>query len=86
MNRAIVITERADEHLVWHEHRIFIKPMPAFLLCHSFWETHLCSDRDLHASACGSKLPTESRVISYHQPGQYDLDTPREAHTVSNFA
>ncbi|XXH04072.1 hypothetical protein Hte_010483 [Hypoxylon texense] len=56
MNRAIVITERADEHLVWHEHRIFIKPMPAFLLCHGFWETHLCFDRTLHASACGMLL------------------------------
>ncbi|KAI1778486.1 hypothetical protein F4818DRAFT_302822 [Hypoxylon cercidicola] len=56
MNRAIVVTERADEHLVWHEHRIFIKPVPAFLLCHGFWETHLCGDRGLHASACGMLL------------------------------
>ncbi|KAI0179414.1 hypothetical protein GGR52DRAFT_536075 [Hypoxylon sp. FL1284] len=56
MNRNILVTERADEHLVWHEHRIFIKPLPAFLLCHDFWEKHLCSDRDLHASACGMLL------------------------------
>ncbi|KAI1767126.1 hypothetical protein GGR53DRAFT_143995 [Hypoxylon sp. FL1150] len=56
MNRTIVVTERADEHLVWHEHRFFVKPMPAFLLCHKFWEEHICSDRGLHASACGMLL------------------------------
>lgn len=64
MNRTIVVTERADEHLVWHEHRFFVKPMPAFLLCHSFWEKHLCSDRSLHASACGSKLISSSYAFN----------------------
>ncbi|KAI1394449.1 uncharacterized protein F4822DRAFT_388232 [Hypoxylon trugodes] len=56
VNRAVVVTERADEHLVWHEHRIFIKPLPAFLLCHAFWEEHLCTNPILHASACGFLL------------------------------
>ncbi|KAI1371117.1 hypothetical protein F4677DRAFT_318565 [Hypoxylon crocopeplum] len=56
MNRAIVVTERAGEHLVWHEHRIFVKPLPAFLLCYAFWETYLCGNRNLHASACGLLL------------------------------
>ncbi|KAI1140022.1 hypothetical protein F5Y05DRAFT_303946 [Hypoxylon sp. FL0543] len=56
MNRAVVVTERADEHLVWHENRVFVKPLPAFLLSHDFWEAHLCSDKHLHASACGMLL------------------------------
>ncbi|KAI0383401.1 hypothetical protein F5Y04DRAFT_251217 [Hypomontagnella monticulosa] len=56
MKRTLVATERADEHLVWHEHRIFIKPLPEFLLCHAFWEAHLCTDHRLHASACGLLL------------------------------
>ncbi|KAI1443598.1 hypothetical protein F5Y02DRAFT_392890 [Annulohypoxylon stygium] len=58
MDRAIVKTERADEHLVWHEHRIFVKPLPRFLLNHAFWEKHLCSadDASLHASARGMLL------------------------------
>ncbi|KAI1211485.1 uncharacterized protein F4807DRAFT_417814 [Annulohypoxylon truncatum] len=63
MNRAVVVTERADEHLVWHEHRIFVKPLPAFLLSHGFWTAHLCggggNGRDgagLHASARGMLL------------------------------
>lgn len=32
LQRDIVVTERADEHLVWHEQRIFVKPLPAALL------------------------------------------------------
>ncbi|KAI1451811.1 hypothetical protein F4805DRAFT_71039 [Annulohypoxylon moriforme] len=58
MNRAIIVTERADEHLVWHEHRIFVKPLPSFLLSHEFWKAHLCDARDaaLHASARGMLL------------------------------
>ncbi|KAI2465413.1 hypothetical protein F4781DRAFT_424825 [Annulohypoxylon bovei var. microspora] len=60
LNRAVVVTERADEHLVWHEHRIFVKPLPAFLLSHEFWAAHLCgpgdADAALHASARGLLL------------------------------
>ncbi|KAI1078376.1 hypothetical protein F5B20DRAFT_226861 [Whalleya microplaca] len=56
MNRTIVLTERPDEHLVWHENRIFIKPLPEFLLCHEFWETYLCANPALHASACSMLL------------------------------
>lgn len=62
MNRAIAITERPDEHLVWHDGCIFIKPLPDFLLCHAFWEKHLCrgagDDHDpaLYPSAVGLLL------------------------------
>lgn len=39
LQRDIVVTERADEHLVWHEQRIFVKPLPAALLDPEVW-TH----------------------------------------------
>jgi hypothetical protein len=39
--REIVVTEDARLHLVWINDRIFIKPIPRYLLSHTFWETYL---------------------------------------------
>lgn len=42
--RNIIITEEPRLHLVWIYNRIFIKPLPRYLLCHIFWEKYLDSD------------------------------------------
>jgi hypothetical protein len=39
--REIVVTEDARLHLVWIHDRIFIKPVPRYLLSHVFWEAYL---------------------------------------------
>ena len=39
--REIVLTENPELHLVWADGRIFIKPIPRYLLSHAFWITHL---------------------------------------------
>ncbi|KAI6777607.1 uncharacterized protein J7T54_002871 [Emericellopsis cladophorae] len=41
LNREIVITERLDQHLVWGDGRILVKPLPRFLLEPRFWVEHL---------------------------------------------
>lgn len=41
LGREVVITERTDLHLVWDKSRIFIKPIPRFLLDSDFWRDHL---------------------------------------------
>ncbi|KAI1146835.1 hypothetical protein F4825DRAFT_472117 [Nemania diffusa] len=41
--REIVITERPGLHLVWHYNRVFIKPLPKYLLSHAFWDFYLIS-------------------------------------------
>jgi hypothetical protein len=41
--RSIVVTEDPRLHLVWYYDRIFIKPIPRYLLSHSFWQRFLCS-------------------------------------------
>lgn len=56
MGRKIYITERPDEHLVWHRTKLLLKPLPEFLLCHMFWEEHLCSGVALYRSAAGLLL------------------------------
>lgn len=56
MDRDITVTEQVDLHLVWAHSKIFIKPLPAYLLDIAFWEEYLCSDKELHESACGFLL------------------------------
>jgi hypothetical protein len=56
MNRTVCVTESPDEHLVWEESRIFIKPLPEFLLSYDFWQDELCAGEELHESACGLLL------------------------------
>ena len=51
-----MITEDPDEHLVWFEAQIFIKPLPDFLLDYDYLNDNLCSDQELYKSACGLLL------------------------------
>lgn len=53
LRREIVIAEELDLHLVWAKSRIFIKPLPDFLLNYDFWETNISCDPQLHRAACG---------------------------------
>jgi hypothetical protein len=41
--REIVVTEDPRLHLVWNHDRIFIKPIPRYLLSHAFWRMFLLS-------------------------------------------
>ncbi len=56
IGREITITEQADLHLVWQESRIYLKPMPGFLLDFGFWKNNLCRDEALYQSASGFLL------------------------------
>lgn len=40
-DRQVVITENADLHLVWVDDKIFIKPLPPYLLSYAFWAMFL---------------------------------------------
>ncbi|KAF2867481.1 hypothetical protein BDV95DRAFT_503009 [Massariosphaeria phaeospora] len=54
--REIVIAEQADLHLVWSPSRIFIKPLPRYLLSPKFWKTDICPHDDLYRTALGFLL------------------------------
>jgi hypothetical protein len=56
IGRAIIVTESADLHLLWKGNRIYIKPLPEYLLSHAEWEKTIISDRDLHELATGFLL------------------------------
>lgn len=64
LQRAIDVTEDPNEHLVWYDHRILIKPLPEYLLDYDFWADELCRDNGLHASACGLLLSYSWLIVS----------------------
>ncbi|ORY13428.1 hypothetical protein BCR34DRAFT_672976 [Clohesyomyces aquaticus] len=39
--REIILTEEPRLHLVWLHNRVFIKPLPRYLLSYTFWEQYL---------------------------------------------
>ena len=56
LGRQVVVTEQADLHLVWLKSRIFIKPLPRFLLNSEHWLRYMCRDQALAKSARGFLL------------------------------
>jgi hypothetical protein len=40
-NRTIIISEEPKLHLIWHYDRIFVKPLPKYLLSYDFWDRFL---------------------------------------------
>jgi hypothetical protein len=44
--REIIVTEEPRLHLVWIHDRIFVKPIPRYLLSQAFWETCLDESSD----------------------------------------
>lgn len=59
--RDIVITEDPRLHLVWYHDRIFIKPLPKYLLSHYFWEKYLCIDGD----SAPEQITLQKAVLGY---------------------
>jgi hypothetical protein len=74
IGRSILITEDPDEHLVWFENHIFVKPLPGFLFDWGYWNDNLCSDHELHQSAC-SLLLSYAWLVRHKS----DLEVAKEA-------
>ncbi|KAI1638618.1 hypothetical protein F4809DRAFT_649096 [Biscogniauxia mediterranea] len=53
ISRNIAITENPDLHLVWSGNRIFLKPLPAWLLAPGVWDAHIAADAEMAACARG---------------------------------
>lgn len=78
-NRKLVITERADYHLLWQSDTLYIMPLPTYLLDHSVWLSHLCQDRTLFELAQGMLLTYIWLVRT-----ESDLDIAHDAGLLSN--
>ena len=78
LRREIVIAEELDLHLVWAKSRIFIKPLPDFLLNYDFWEDYICCDPELYRAACGL-LYSYCGLIRFG----HDLQVAQDCHLVN---
>ena len=78
LRREIVIAEELDLHLVWAKSRIFIKPLPDFLLNYEFWEAYISCEPQLHRAACGL-LYSYCGLIRFG----HDLQVAQEYHLVN---
>ncbi|KAF5691292.1 hypothetical protein FGLOB1_14598 [Fusarium globosum] len=67
-SREIILNENACMHLVWDvSRRIFLKPLPRYLLSHKFWQNNLATDHEFYKSAFGF-------MLSYAALIQYESD------------
>ncbi|KAI8625365.1 hypothetical protein F5Y19DRAFT_450464 [Xylariaceae sp. FL1651] len=64
ISREITVTERPELHLVWSNKRIFLKPLPSWLLDPDFWASHLLHDASLARCARGF-LFSYTALIAY---------------------
>lgn len=61
LNREIFVTERMDMHLVWTTGRIFLKPIPRFLLEPCFWKNYLSCDKTCKSmQGCSKECKSQS--------------------------
>lgn len=58
LGREILITESPRLHLVWYEDRVFVKPLPKYLLSHNFWTTYLTDETGI----LGTRVPDIKRA------------------------
>lgn len=56
IGRKIIIAERADLHLLWRDDRLYLKPMPDYLLSYDVWNGTLLKDRNSFENATGFLL------------------------------
>lgn len=80
-NRTIVLTEDPGLHLVWETGRIFIKPLPTYLLSYTFWLRYLLNDESGH----DKKLVTQAslgllRSYDYCIRHESDLHIAQQPH------
>lgn len=79
--REIVLTENPELHLVWADGRIFIKPIPRYLLSHAFWITHLTPRISSNTASLQRGHPSKALVRAtlgymrtYHYLIQHESD------------
>ncbi|RYP49044.1 hypothetical protein DL769_011136 [Monosporascus sp. CRB-8-3] len=68
LSRDIIISEHVELHLVWWRNRIFIKPLPSYLLDPGFWRANIIDTGDTeNQDMCSGNLEACARgfLFSY---------------------
>jgi hypothetical protein len=73
--RAIVVTEDPKLHLVWIHDRVFVKPLPRYILSHRFWQRFLSCDSPPDAQAHRRvRQAVLGYLRTYHHLVRYESD------------
>lgn len=75
LDMRLLRTEQADMHILRVGDRVFLKPLPHYLLSYRFWHEYLCADPELHKLACGLLVSYVWLIIT-----DLDLKIARENH------
>lgn len=65
LERRIVITESLDLHLTWGKDRMFLKPLPRWLIQRATWDQHLHNRTQPSAANQGSIRTTRSSALGF---------------------
>jgi hypothetical protein len=60
-SREIFISEKMDMHLLWERNRIYLKPIPRYLLDHKFWAEFLICKKDSKCACFVSSDPSPGK-------------------------
>lgn len=94
--RSVIPTEDPRLHLVWNRGKIYIKPMPVYLLHFEFWATYLqhtpptSSSNNNHIRRSGTSSCNRSLALGFMRSyaflltHQLDFELAKEAHLIPN--
>ncbi|KAF5025074.1 hypothetical protein F66182_2843 [Fusarium sp. NRRL 66182] len=74
LSREIVISEHAELHMIWWRNRIFLKPMPAYLLDPDFWASNISDTAHLDAAQGNIDASARGFLFSYAALVAYKSD------------
>ncbi|KAF4463660.1 glycosyltransferase family 28 domain-containing [Fusarium albosuccineum] len=74
LSREIIISEDVELHLIWWEKRIFLKPLPPYLLDPDFWQTYIVGTADIDASMGHLDSCARGFLFSYMALISYESD------------
>lgn len=79
--RQIILTENPRFHLIWYYEKIFVKPIPRYLLAHAFWRRYLLNpssslgeQREMVLRAAIGLLRTYSFLCKYESDFRIALE------------
>ncbi|KAF4454298.1 hypothetical protein F53441_3172 [Fusarium austroafricanum] len=74
ISRDIIISEHAELHMIWWKNRIFLKPLPPYLLDPDFWMSNISDTAHLDASQGNLDASARGFLFSYAALVAYKSD------------
>ncbi|CAG7942402.1 unnamed protein product [Penicillium salamii] len=72
--RNVIITEDPGLHLVWIYDRVFVKPMPKYLLSHAFWEFYLDDANPMIPISADERENTKKAILGFMRSYAFLID------------